>query len=338
MNRNVSRRELLRTAAVLGLAPPLLAACGDQAPTSETAKHEASASACTLGRDYLALGLLALAKAQERGWARGHHGAAVIASYFFCLEHGLDERTVHALRKQVDAFVAHRKAEFPVLDPGPGEADPGPILEQLNAHIHELRSGGHDAIYASLALRALDELPHYATPKIVDGIRLLLVSFVETLPVVAETDWQREHPVPGYQSTEDLVHATREALLRPWDHVLAVGAGQVVHWVTHADALVTLEELGHADLARRGYAAHQRYLHQGVESGTSPGPEIAPIDWLSPPYWESEAPRTPQKGTWFFGHSFKLPYSLLRLLRGVDDEEIRSACLHRASQLYVPFL
>ena len=340
MAHGISRRRLLGAAAAAGLVP-LAAACGERAPT-EPALPSASAAADepggnTLGRDVLAQGLMALAHAHKRGWARGHHGAAVIASYYFCLEHPLDEPTLHALRGQVESFVQYRRAEFPGLDPGPGNADVGPVLEQLEAHVHELRSGGHDAIYASLALRALQDLPHYATPKVIDGLRRLLVSFVETLPVTEATEWQREHPAEPYADSAALARETLDAMQRPWESVLELGAGQVVHWVTHADALVTLDELGHGAIARKAWPAHRRYIHHPLGDGTGSGPSKAAIDWLSAEYWEGKAPRQPQKGSWFFGHTFKLPYSLFRLLRGVEDEAVRRACLVRGAQLSVPF-
>ncbi len=332
----LTRRRLLEAAALAGLAAPALLGCGTQPaahepPGAGTRRHG-------LGRDYLALGLMGLAVAHERGWARGHHGAAVIAGHYFCQEHDLDDRTVRAVRAQIEAFVQHRRAEFPPLDPGPGRADVEPILEQLATHVHELRSGGHDAIYASLALKALRDVPEFATPRIVDGIRRLLVSFVDTLPVVEETRWQREHPLPPFEDTHALRRATRTALLRPWESVVSLGAGQVVHWVTHADAILTLEELGHGALARRAFAAHQRYIHHPQGKGAGSGPEQPTLGWLEHAYWESAAPRRPQKGTWFFGHSFKLPYSLYRLLRGETDEAVRRACLARGSQLHVPFV
>lgn len=330
-----SRRQILRTAALAGVALPSLAACGRVA--QPRASQAVTRRANTLGSDYLALGLLALAQAHKRGWARGHHGAAVIASYYFTHEHDLDERTLRALRRQVDAFVQHRRGEFPGLDPGPGVSDVSPVLQQLDAHVHELRSGGHDAIYSSLALKALQDLPHYATPRIVDGLRRLLVDFVEKLPVVEPTAWQRAHTESPITTARELASRTLRATLRPWPSVLEVGAGQVVHWITHADALITLEELGHSAIARRAYSAHQLYIHHPQQTEQSDGPPVAQTNWLKHDYWESEAPRLPQKKTWFFGHSFKLPYSLYRLLSNDSDETRRSACLKRASQLHLPF-
>lgn len=73
----------------------------------------------------------------------------------------------------------------------------------------------------------------------------------------------------------------------------------------------------------------------GVDSPTSS--RASPVDWLGPEYWESDAPRRVLGHTWFNGHSFKLPYSLFRLLRRTEDQALRNACLIRASKLSIPF-
>ena len=125
MPAGLTRRDFLGSAAITGLALPALAVCGARPVATPVPRVHNG-----IGRDYLALGLMGLAVAHERGWARGHHGAAVLAAHYFCQEHDLDERTVRALRLQVDAFVRHRRKEFPPLDPGPGHADVGPIKIQ----------------------------------------------------------------------------------------------------------------------------------------------------------------------------------------------------------------
>ena len=66
------------------------------------------------------------------------------------------------------------------MRPGPGRTNAGPILEQLSLHIGELRSGGHDAIFASLVLRVLRDHPELSTPKVVEGVVHMLRDFVET--------------------------------------------------------------------------------------------------------------------------------------------------------------
>jgi hypothetical protein len=120
--------------------------------------------------------------------------------------------------------------------------------------------------------------------------------------------------------------------------VRLVGASGVLHWITHAEALVTLEELGYKDVARHGYAAQQLNVHLRPihDAGGSP-PECPPLDWLAAPYWESEAPRRLFHDSWLGGHAFKLPHSVFRLARRVADEDLRRAALRRAALLLAPF-
>ncbi len=321
-----SRRDFLRLAAAVGLLGPA-AMGGDAAPPKPS----------PLGPEYLAKGLAALSDAHRRGWLQGHSGAAVLAACYFCKENGLGERTTEALARQIEAFVAKNPDEFPAPVPGRGTADPVRIVEQLDSQIGALRAGGHDVIFASLALRALRDLPEYATPKIVDGICDLLRLIVERRTPDPDTPHNREHPLPPYGSTKDVAAITLKATLRPWGDVARVGASGIIHWITHADAVVTLEDLGYADLARRGHAAQRLHINQPITGGERGEPDRRPVDWLGPDYWESDTPRKLFADTWLAGHAFKLPYSLFRMLRRADDETLTSACLLRATRLQVPF-
>jgi hypothetical protein len=116
-----------------------------------------------------------------------------------------------------------------------------------------------------------------------------------------------------------------------------VGCSGVIHWITHADALVTLEELGYADLAKRHYAAQRLHINQEVTGGERREPDRAAVDWLNAGYWESDTPKKLFQNSWLGGHAFKLPYSLFRMLKLVEDEKLRDACLLRATKLQVPF-
>jgi len=339
-----SRRDFLLLAAAVGLLGPAAGGCRG---TVGTATADASAAATAqqarppeppaLDSSYLARGLVAMSDAHQRGWVQGHLGAAVLSSCYFGREHALDERTSRALRTNVDGFIARYASDFPPANPGPGRADPARIVEQLGPHIGELRSGGHNTIFAALALRALRDLPEFATPAVVDGICRLVEAHANTARRIPDTRYNLEHPLPPYRGPEDVAEVTLRATLRPWGHVRSVGASGVMHWVTHAESLVTLEELGYVDLARRGHAAHQLHINRPVCDDGSPAPERAPNDWLGAEYWESDRPRRALGGSWLFGHSFKLPYSLFRLLRRIDDPGLRTASLARATQLGVPF-
>jgi hypothetical protein len=172
---------------------------------------------------------------------------------------------------------------------------------------------------------------------VVEGVCYLLRSHVASYQPVKPSRWARENPAPPYADAADLATRTFRATLRPWDHVREVGASGVLHWVTHAEALVTLEDLEYADLSRKGYAAHQMNVHRPVQGSEGRAPERPPVDWLRPDYWESDAPRRLLSGSWLGGHAFKLPHSLFRLLRRVDDPALRASALHRATLLPVPF-
>jgi hypothetical protein len=321
-----SRRDFLLLAAALGLVGPAALAGDTTLPKP-----------VPLGEEYLAKGLAALSVAHRKGWLEGHAGAAVLATFYFCKENALDERTTEALAKQIDGYMGKNPEDFPAPDPGRGTADPARIVEQLDAQITELRAGGHDVIFASLALKALRDLPEYATPKIVDGIRDLLKLIVARRWPDAETPYNLEHPLPPYGSTKDIATITLQATLRPWGDVARVGASGIIHWITHADAVVTLEDLGYKDLARRHHPAQRLHINQAVTGDGRREPDRAAVDWLGADYWESDTPRKLFQNSWLAGHAFKLPYSLFRMLKLVEDQKLRDACLLRATRLQVPF-
>src|SRR5262245_14978008 len=207
-----SRRDFLRLAAAAGLIGPAGFSCSTPAPPPEPAKFDA-----------VGMGLSALADVHKRGWVPGHHGAAVLAAHYFCLDNALDERAARAVRANVEAYVAFNREEFPAPKPGSGSADPRRLVEVLDGQITALRSGGHNAIYASLILRGLRDRPEFATPSIVDGACRLLDVFGRTSNLVRRTEYDIEHPMTAYRDSKDLTGATLHAILRPWSHVRKVG-------------------------------------------------------------------------------------------------------------------
>jgi len=64
--------------------------------------------------------------------------------------------------------------------------------------------------------------------------------------VAAATEEQSsvtEEITHNVQGIADLAQATLRAIQRPWSHLREVGMSGVLHWVTHAEALLTLEDL-----------------------------------------------------------------------------------------------
>ena len=283
---------------------------------------------------YLEKGLTGLSRALERGWFHGHYGAAAICAALLWDEHAMHGRAAAAMREQVDRMIAEWSDLFV---PWPDEpAQPAPvacIAERTAESITELRQSGHNVIFGALALRALHEAPHLARPSIVDGICRLLDTFRDGPPGqgwYGGEGWRNDvrvdpaPDIPPYDGSQAVTDAVMNVLAR-YDRVRRNGYGGEVHVLTHAAALVELDELGYGDLARQGYVAHR--VHIALRR-TLPYPAPvkrefqtpAPDDPLSAAYWESEAA---PRNHWAWGHNLKMLYAFYHLLPRVQDQATR---------------
>ena len=326
-----TRREWLRWASLAG-ALPLLNSCArspgilaSSTPAPDTSIAMADA---IIGRSYLKRGIEALSDSFRCGPLSGQGGAAVITAYYFCRENALDERTVRRIRSKLDDFMSGSGEAFDVKrDHGGPTASTDRIAETLAESVSGLRAGGHDAIFASLALKALRDLPEMAVEPVVDGLCRMLRNFAAAFPV-QRSAYDLEHPMAPYRNTRDIVRATSLAILR---QSLGMRMSSVLHWVTHADALVTLTELGYDEVARLGHKAHQQAInHSGAVASPSGEDWSTAPRWFKAGYWESQEPRD---GFWGGGHSFKFPYSILKLANRLQDPDEKSNGLERVSWL-----
>ncbi|HEU4338783.1 MAG TPA: hypothetical protein VFS19_01835 [Planctomycetota bacterium] len=324
MSKDWTRRELLKWASLAG-AFPLLNSCAGPPGILANSK---SAADSILGKSYLKRGIEALSDSSLCGPLSGHGGAAVITAYYFCRENALDERTVRRVRAKIDEFMLGAGEAFDVKRDHEGPpASPDRIAETLAESVSSLRAGGHDAIFASLALKALRELPELATEPVVDGLCRMLRNFAAAFPIQT-SPYDLDHPLDPYRITLDIVRATSLAILR---QPPGMRMSSVLHWVTHADALVTLSELGYDEVAKLGHKAHQQAInHPGAISKSlgedwSTGPR-----WFKSGYWESTEPRG---GFWGAGHAFKFPYSILKLANRLQGPDEKTNGLERVSWL-----
>jgi len=331
MSTEWTRRELLRWASLAG-ALPLLNSCAgpagilsDTNPKTDAAKEMADE---IIGKSYLKRGIEALSDSFCCGPLSGHGGAAVIAAYYFCRENALDERTVRKVRSKLDEFMAGAGEAFDVKREHQGPpASADRIAETLAESVSSLRAGGHDAIFASLALKALRDLPELAVEPVVDGLCRMLRNFAKAFPI-QKTEYDLEHPMSHYRNTRDIVRETSLAILRERP---GMRMSSVLHWVTHADALVTLTELGYDEVARLGHKAHQQAINHPGSVSSPPGEDWSTgPQWFKSGYWESEEPRD---GFWGIGHSFKFPYSILKLANRLQGPDEKMNGLERVSWL-----
>jgi hypothetical protein len=283
--------------------------------------------------DLLELGLHGLANTpwiSPGMWFHGHHGAAVLAAHFI--------RTEFALPREVDravvGFACSIVEQFPqYFKPGP-KASPlvgtGPLVAQLEEVVTSLTADGHDVIFASLALKALQIRPDLATQAVVDGLVRLLQDAQNDNPkrYLGYDDYINQcidySNVPTFRSARE---AARYALglhdtVYP-DQVIGGHhyylAGNKLHDVTHAHALCELERLGFEDVATMGLAALRKQFHLCSNVNVPEGLE---------PFVATERLSPYELSFWLRGkrdaHHVKLAYSVMSVLEEVSDSEHRT--------------
>jgi len=212
-----------------------------------------------LDDSYLSAGIGALGKAIDHSWAQGHFGCACIATYLLCAEPELPPQTRRALGVELDKMMASRGHLFGPPEPLPAVSDAAQrIAAALQPSIAKLCHGGHNVIYAALALKAIDRMPRAGFAQVVDGVCRLLEA-VGGLPQpvdcfgidVSGLTGDQDDSVPRYTGPEHLAEAVFEEILS-FEPMFYEIQGIVGHLVTHAHSLVEVERLGHPKLARQG--------------------------------------------------------------------------------------
>ncbi len=300
----------------------------------------------TVGQEYLKKGLLGLSRAHLVGTMTGHLGATLVAGYLFSEEHRELDRKVHVgIEKELDRVLNGES----VFDPGEG----GPIATSelfvpypdeaiqvdqidriarvLSRNIGRTRSSGHNVIFASLSIRALQKYPRHATASVIDGICRLIGEFDhasagsgyygrEKGRIDGDTIVLPEDPdFPPYSNLEDMIEAVLDEFIETAAE-RRQGFGGLWHVINHAASLIDLSECGHVDLAQKGLEAHHRHVRlwrslPNVEDelGTEAPAEEDPC---TPVYWESDALRRDRAR---LTHRIKTLYGFYRLTCLVDD-------------------
>jgi hypothetical protein len=293
-------------------------------------------------REYLDYGLTGMGRACDRpGWFQAHWGAAVLASYFLRRDADLNAAVDTSVKTQADLLVDVRDSYFVPLK---GE-DPDPKLIEtvagaLEGPITGYRAHGHHVIFASLALRALEEAPHMATPALTRGLSKI-TERIGKKAAAPDPPYNRENPLPAYTDEASIANALFDCLLR-WEGVRFAQEGEkglvrpnFTHQITYTDALIQLHRMGRDELARRGHAAHQIAINTAPPEGTAGKEEPHPLATLdvvlSPDYWQDEQncdawkgrfdSATNRMGDWVVGHLFKILYSYLRVRNLIADRE-----------------
>ncbi len=255
-------------------------------------------------------------------WFHGHHGAGVLAAYFMCAELDLGKSVAAAVCDFAEDIIRRTPELFTEdshQDSRP--ADFGLVASTLEQHIKCLTADGHDVIFASLALKAFHLNPELATAARVRGI-VELIQHAQTDNPKRYYGYHNylEDPVDYSEIPrfENLGQAVAYALA---DHQTVYPdqvidgqhyflAGNKLHDITHAQALVDLEQMGYSRLANRGIDALRKQLHlcntQRLPDTLTP---FASTDTLNPlhlSFWQRDK---------IDAHQVKLAYAILSLQR-----------------------
>jgi hypothetical protein len=328
MNRN----EFLRLSASV-LAGFGMAGLGDR----RTVAREAGD--VELDESWLVKGLTAMV--QANGWFDAHWGAAVISGYYLCKENEFDEATRAGILQQLKMVLGVRAEQFAALPEA--KADERRISEvaaALRPAVEGgLRAHGHAVIYASLAMKALREVPHMATPQVINGLCGLSRQIARKAP-------ERPKGVEGdgaYESSQAMIEALFDSLARFKDLVgdPTIRRPNFTHMTTHTEALLTLDELGLTELARAGHLGHRAHIGapvpDAVPNRDARAARASLQNMMNGDVWTNEAhvgawsrkwsTGENPNGYWIAaGHLFKVLYACHRLIRHMEDEEKVRLC------------
>lgn len=313
---------------------------------SAHAADPASVKGIALDESYLVKGLTAMVRAST--WFPAHWGAGILAGYYLCRDNVLGEETTLGIKKQLDTAIALQPQQFaPLADEAADEA----LIEEipkalLPAMQGGLRAHGHAVIFASLSVKALHDAPGMARPSVIKalcGLSRQIAKHKPQKPAGSET---------SYADTQTMINALFDSLVRfqPLLGRPSIRRPNFTHMVTHTEALMNLEMMGYADLAKAGHPGHHAHLDVPVPAVD---PAILPVEEsvsleavMSKDYWADPKnqkrwsdkfaiPNNPN-GDWIAsGHLFKVLYSYHRLIARVADKEKVKLCSQILLERYI---
>lgn len=325
----VTRRALLTQAGFLGATSGLWS----QAILGIAGGEEPKATeAVPVSKSRLLLGLDAMGRCAESGanpFVDGHRAAAVISAGFFAREQALDEPVQSPMRVLVEKRLVKTVAPFAAEKAEPELVES--LVKELDTGIDTLRRAGHNIIFAVTSLKALREVPEFATPARIDGLRAMVRRFgTNKEPHVSAN---RESFV-DLSDEQKFIAFVMEEYLKALDLYLN-GKGHhgfAGHLLTMGHALVELAHMGHKETAYKGVEAYWRFVEQARVGANLGGkkiepPAIRPPTPLTTDYWARQGARS--AGEIVSSHLIKYPYSFYALAKLLRDESLKQRVLER---------
>ncbi|RAP76152.1 hypothetical protein [Paenibacillus montanisoli] len=283
--------------------------------------------------DYLALGIVGMARGGKLSWFNGHFGAALLAGYYMLKENELSTHVQAGIERTCNAYIERYSEWFAPIESE--QAIPellARFIAGLKANTEKLRSSGHGLALGVLALKALNDRPDLVTPSVIEGLSQMLERTLQDRP---NRYWEIDdylglteedaHDIPVYSSAADMVDQSFAELASVFPDQVIDGqtyflAGEQEHGITHAHALLELERLGYGELTKAGMRNHrlQMQLNRAVPDLAKPNEVMSPkfTGILSEDYWSN---------TYKDPHAIKVPYASLALLKRLPQHERETA-------------
>jgi len=270
--------------------------------------------------NYLRAGVSALASVSPNmPWFFGHTGAEVLAACFLLEEGQLSSEVRALLRNRLNQSIESGPELFSEKHFDDEKCCDDDLLAVLKRAVNTHSTTGHGVIFASLALKAFSLQPGLLTRSVSDGLVSLVSACLEDTP-------RRHYGIEDYHS-ESVDYAGMARFDTPReaaDYSLGIHshiypdqeidgtfyflAGDLLHSVTYAHALLELEQLGYEEFAVQGLEALEKHMFLSARkhSDLEPIEVVRQYDPTKLEFWSRELDEP---------HNTKLAYAAVSLTK-----------------------
>ncbi|WP_101758470.1 hypothetical protein [Oceanicoccus sp. KOV_DT_Chl] len=277
---------------------------------------------------YLHAGVSALVNTTRKlslPWFFGHSGASILAGFFLLKDNDLDVEVSRAITKYLDQTISADPVIFELSSLNNSLVSVDELLSAISICVNSHSTTGHGVIFGTLALRALVQEPKLLTRQVSEGLVTLLRQCLEDVP-------NRHYGINNYQSSEvdysgcksfSSVKEAAEYSLTVHETVYpdqTIGetfyflAGDLLHSVTYAHALLELEALGYGEIAHQGLGPLSRHIFLSSRLHKDLYPLVAKrvFDPKQLSFWQRPLAEP---------HNIKLAYSSMALIANYSPQE-----------------
>lgn len=231
-----------------------------------------------------------MSKSIENGfWLHGHVGAEILTNTFFITELHPNTATKNAIVERIE-YIINSKPEYintEIAQLKSSNEDITAIETELENNIKKLSTAGHGVIFATLILKAIQQLEGWLPKEVENGILLLLQNTQNDFPerYYGFHDYQNRtidiSDIPEFKTPDEaakycMTHQTyyeSQEIEGKFYHF----HGKQIHIITHSNALVILQQMGYTSLVKTGLTELRKQIKLGL---------------LSPPKVESYSSKT----------------------------------------------